>query len=60
MTRSANPLTLVEAQGRFALAWLNRAASNFFAIGLMAFGAHEAAMVPIQRTVAANTERLAR
>jgi hypothetical protein len=56
----ANPVAMAEAQGQFALAWFNRAASNFFAIGLMALGVQQAAMVPIQQTIAANTERLAR
>ena len=36
------------------------AATNFFAIGLLALGVQQAAMVPIQQTLAANTERLAR
>jgi hypothetical protein len=48
------------AQGAFARGWLARAASNFFAVGLLALGAQQAAMAPIQQTVAANTKRLAR
>jgi hypothetical protein len=55
-----NPVALAEAQSQFALAWLNRAASNFLAMGMLALDAQKAAMVPIQQTVAANTERLGR
>ena len=60
MASCASPVAMVEAQGQFALAWFNRAASNFFAMGILALGAHQAAMAPIQQTVAANTERLGR
>lgn len=56
----ANPLAMAEAQSRFALAWFDRAASNFFAIGLLALGVQQAAMVPIEQTIAANTLRLER
>ncbi len=56
----ASPVAIAEAQGRFALDWFNRAASNFFAMGMLALGVQQAAMVPIQQTVAANTERLGR
>jgi hypothetical protein len=55
-----SPVAMAEAQSQFALAWFSRAASNFFAMGMLAIGMHEAAMVPIQQTIAANTERLAR
>jgi hypothetical protein len=57
---SGNPLAMAEAQGQFALSWLNRAASNFCAISLLALGVQQAAMVPIQQTIAGNTERLGR
>jgi hypothetical protein len=57
---SINPLEMAQAQGEFAVAWLDRVASTFFAMGMLALGAQEAAMVPIQQTIAANTERLAR
>ncbi len=53
-----NPLAMVEAQTQFALSWLTRVESTFFAMGMMALGAQEAAMVPIRETVSANTERL--
>jgi hypothetical protein len=53
-----SPMAMADAQGQFALAWFSRAATNFFAMGLMALGAQEAAMVPIQQTIAANTARL--
>jgi hypothetical protein len=56
---SVNPMAMAAAQGQFTLAWLTRVTSNFFAMGMLAIGAHEAAMVPFQRTIAANRERLA-
>jgi hypothetical protein len=55
-----NPLAMAQAQSRFALAWLDRTASNVCAIGLLALGVQQAAMVPIQQTIADNTQRLAR
>jgi hypothetical protein len=58
MTACATPMAMAEAQGQFALAWFNRTATNFFAMGMLALGAQQAAMVPIQQTIAANTERL--
>jgi hypothetical protein len=58
MAACSNPAALVQAQGRFALEWFNRAASDFIAMAMLALGAQEAAMLPIQRTVLANAERL--
>jgi hypothetical protein len=55
-----SPAAMAETQGRFALEFLERAASNFFALGMLALGAQQAAMVPFQQTVAANAERLVR
>lgn len=55
-----NPAAMLEAQGKFAFAWFNRAATNFFAVGMLALGVQQAAMVPIQQTIAANTKRLGR
>lgn len=55
-----SPVAMADAQGAFALAWFGRAATNFFAMGLLALGAQRAAMVPIQQTIAANAERLGR
>jgi hypothetical protein len=60
MVTCSSPVAMAEAQGQFALDWFNRAATNFFAMGMLALGVQEAAMVPIQATVAANTERLGR
>jgi hypothetical protein len=54
----SNPVAMAEAQGQFAIDWFNRAASNLFAVGLLALGVQKAAMVPIRRTLAANAERL--
>jgi O-methyltransferase involved in polyketide biosynthesis len=58
MARCATPAAMAETQSRFALAWFERAASNFFSLGILALGAQQAAMVPLQQTVAANAERL--
>jgi O-methyltransferase involved in polyketide biosynthesis len=60
MASSTSPAALAQTQGRFALAWFEQAASNFMAIGVLALGAQEAALVPIQQTIAANTKRLGR
>jgi hypothetical protein len=56
----ADPMAMAEAQSQFALAWFTRAAANFFAMGMLALGAHEAALVPIRQTIAANVARLGR
>jgi hypothetical protein len=58
MATCDSPMAMADAQGQFALDWFSRAATNFFAMGLLALGAQQAAMVPIQQTIAANTERL--
>jgi hypothetical protein len=58
MAGCASPVAMAGVQGQFALEWLKRAAANFFAVGMLALGAQQAAMVPIQLTVAANTRRL--
>jgi hypothetical protein len=60
MANSRDPVAFAETQGRFAMAWFEQAAANFMAMGMMALGAQQAAMVPIQQTIAANTERLGR
>ena len=54
------PAAMAEAQGVFALNWLDRATSNFFALGLLALGVQRAVMAPIKDTVAANKARLGR
>jgi O-methyltransferase involved in polyketide biosynthesis len=60
MAGCSNPVALVQAQGRFALEWFDRATSDFIAMGMLALGAQTAAMLPIQQTVLANAERLDR
>jgi hypothetical protein len=55
-----NPIAMVTSPGLMALDWFNRAAANFFTMGLLALGAHEAALVPIQQTIASNAARLSR
>ncbi|HEY0424107.1 MAG TPA: phasin family protein [Rhodopila sp.] len=55
---SASPAAMAETQGQFAKSWFEQAASNFMAIGILALGAQEAALVPIQETLAANSARL--
>jgi hypothetical protein len=58
MAGCADPLALAEAQGRFALAWLDRASALMIAMGMLALHAHDAVMEPIRDAVAANTARL--
>lgn len=58
MAACSSPVTLAAAQGRFALAWFKRAASNFIDIGMLTLDAQNAVLVPIRAVVAANTERL--
>jgi len=58
MAGCSSPAALAAAQGRFALAWFGRAASNFIAMGMLALSAQDAAMAPIRETVGANAERL--
>ncbi|HBK04286.1 MAG TPA: hypothetical protein DDZ81_00295 [Acetobacteraceae bacterium] len=58
MATYLNPLSVMEAQGRFARAWFDRASSNFMALGMMALKAQADALSPLQNAVAANTERL--
>jgi hypothetical protein len=60
MAGCAGPMAMAEAQSQFVLAWFTRAAANFFAMGMLALGAHEAALVPIRLTIATNAARLAR
>jgi hypothetical protein len=60
MAACVSPAALTVAQGRFALAWFERAASGFMAMGMLALGTPAAAMAPIRRTVVANAERLGR
>jgi hypothetical protein len=60
MATSRDPVAIAETQGRFAMAWFEQATANFWAMGMMALGAQQAAMVPIQQTIVANTERLGR
>jgi hypothetical protein len=58
MAACSNPMALAEAQGKFALSLLNRAAANMIAMSMLALRAHDAAMAPIRETVEANVERL--
>jgi hypothetical protein len=58
MATCVSPAAMLEAQGRFAQAWFDRATSNFMAMGMMMLGAQAAAMAPLKLAVAANTERL--
>ncbi len=58
MISCIDPLAVLEAQCQFAQSWFDRAASNFMALGMLALGAHAAALTPIKVAVAANTERL--
>jgi hypothetical protein len=58
MVGSADPVAMAQAQGNFAFAWFEQMASNVMAMGILALGAQEAALVPIQQTIAANAKRL--
>jgi hypothetical protein len=58
MASTSTPIDMLEAQGRFAHAWWDRATSNFIALGMMALSAQAAALGPLQLAVAANVERL--
>jgi hypothetical protein len=58
MATCVTPAGIAEAQSQFALAWLERATTNFFAIGILALSLQRAVMAPIEETVAANSERL--
>jgi hypothetical protein len=58
MAGCSSPAAFAAAQGRFALAWYDRAASNFIAMGMLALSAQDTAMAPIRETVGANIERL--
>jgi len=55
---STSPAAMAETHGHYARSWFEQAASNFMAIGVLALGAHEAALVPIQETLTANAARL--
>jgi O-methyltransferase involved in polyketide biosynthesis len=57
---STSPAAMVKTQGRIAVTWFEQATANFMAISMLALNAQEAAIVPIQQTIAANTERLGR
>jgi hypothetical protein len=59
MATCLTPTAMLEAQGRFAHAWWDRAASNFMALAMMTLSAQAAALGPLQLAVAANKERLA-
>jgi hypothetical protein len=58
MATCFTPQAMLEAQGRFAQAWWDRAASNFVALAMMTLSAQAAALGPLQLAVAANKERL--
>ena len=58
MAGCSSPAALAEAQGRFALAWFDRAASNVIAMAMLALRAQDAAVTPIRQEATANAERL--
>jgi hypothetical protein len=58
MADSLTPLAFAQAQASFALAWMQSAAANCLALGMLAVTAQEAAMAPIRATVASNVARL--
>jgi Phasin protein len=58
MIGCTSPAAFLEAQGKFARAWFDRATSNCIAIGMMTLNAQDAVIAPIRQTVAVNVERL--
>jgi hypothetical protein len=58
MAACSDPLSVLAAQGQFVQAWFERTVANFMTLGMMTLGVPAAALVPLQRAVAANTERL--
>jgi hypothetical protein len=59
MATCFTPIAMLEAQGRFAHAWWDRATSNIMALAAMTLNAQGATLGPLQVAVAANKERLA-
>ena len=55
-----DPVSLAATQVRFARAWLDRAASGFITMGMLALTGQAATMAPIRETVFANADRLGR
>ncbi len=53
-----DPLSMLEAQGRFVREWWERATANVMTLGMMALSAQAATLNPIRLAVSANTERL--
>lgn len=58
MAGCASPVALATAGSEFMMAWFNRAATNFIALGMMTLGVQDAAMAPVRQQVAVNIERL--
>jgi hypothetical protein len=58
MANCYDPLSMLEAQGRFVCEWWERATANVMALGMMALSAQAATLSPIRLAVEANTERL--
>jgi hypothetical protein len=58
MANCFDPLSMLEAQGRFVREWWERATANVMTLGMMALSAQAATLSPIRLAVAANTERL--
>jgi O-methyltransferase involved in polyketide biosynthesis len=59
MASCPSPTLLAQAQTTFMRLWCDRVTTNLIKMGMSALSAQEAAMTPIRRTIAANTERLA-
>ena len=58
MASCATPVALAQAQMRFAIAWVDRATANFFALGTLALKSQDAVMAPLRDAVAINGQRL--
>jgi hypothetical protein len=59
MATCFTPIAMLEAQGRFAHAWWDRATSNIMPLATMTLNAQGATLGPLQVAVAANKARLA-
>ena len=57
MTASADPAALAASQGRYAMTWFNRAASQVMGLTLLTMQAQHAAMAPLLRATTANARR---
>jgi hypothetical protein len=58
MAAPADPGALAEAQSRYAMTWVNRAATQIMGLTLLTMQAQYAAMAPVLRATTENAKRL--